>query len=121
MKVLHLEDEKDMQRATARLLRHTFNDLNLAIDVADTASGAIELLQQNNYDFVLSDYVLLRGNGGHVLEWIRTNQPAMVERFVFFSGSSSLHLLHHKVIAKGIDIAEFVEKLQRYLAPTVPA
>jgi CheY-like chemotaxis protein len=119
MRILLLEDSKDLQKATARLLRHTFAPIDVTIDIVDNVPGTIELLQQQRYDFVLSDYVVLRGNGGDVLNWIIANQPHMTERFVFFSGSSSLRQLHPKVIAKGVDVSEFVTLLQHYLAPMV--
>jgi CheY-like chemotaxis protein len=115
VRVLLLEDEKHLQKATARLIQHTFGPGEVTIDVTDTAPGAIELLQQNSYDFTLSDYSVTRGTGGDVLLWIQDNQPHMVERFVFFSGAKDLDLIHHKVIVKGVSVEEFVVQLLGYV------
>jgi DNA-binding NarL/FixJ family response regulator len=119
MKVLLLEDDKQLQHAAVRLLRRTFESA-IIVDTVDNAPGAIALLQQNVYDFMLSDFAVIDGTGGDVLIWIRANKPDMVERFVFFSGSNSLNLLHHKVISKGIDVDEFVQRLRQFVPMVLP-
>jgi CheY-like chemotaxis protein len=115
MRVLLLEDEKQLQVAASRLIRRTFEEPDITIDVVDTAPKAIAMLQQHSYDFMLSDFAVTRGTDGDVLIWIHVNQKHMVERFVFFSGSSSLDLLHHKVISKGITVDEFVKQLRQHV------
>ncbi len=118
MRVLLLEDEKHLQKATSRLIRYTFKTVaDITIDVVDTAPKAIAMLQHFVYDFMLSDYNVTHGTGGDVLLWIQDNQKHMVERFVFFSGAKDLDLIHHKVIVKGVAVNEFVEQLQQHLVP----
>ena len=120
MRVLLLEDEKPLQIATMKLIRRTFEEPDITIDVTDTAPGAIEKLQQHSYDFMLSDFSVNRGTGGDVLIWIHANQKHMIERFVFFSGCTTLDLMHHKVIQKGIGVDEFVESLRRHVPMVLP-
>lgn len=115
MKVLLIEDDAALQRSTTRLIRRAFAPVEIAIDVADSPSSAIALLEANTYDFVLSDFNVNHGTGGDVLVWIRANQRHMIERFVFFSGAKNLDLWHHKVIAKGIDSTTFVDLLRGYV------
>lgn len=115
MRVLLLEDDAALQKATSRLIRRALAPVEITIDVADSPSNAIALLEANTYDFVLSDFNVREGTGGDLLTWIRANQPRMVERFVFFSGANHLDLWHHKVIAKGIDSQAFVDQLRGYV------
>jgi hypothetical protein len=68
---------------------------------------------------MLSDFSVTRGTGGDVLIWIHKNQPHMIERFVFFSGCTTLDLMHHKVIEKGIEIDEFVKQLRQHVLMVV--
>jgi DNA-binding response OmpR family regulator len=120
MRVLLLEDEKHLQKATSQLIRRTFEEPDITIDIVDDAPKAIAMLQQHSYDFMLSDFSVLRGTGGDVLVWIHEHQPHMVERFVFFSGCSTLDLLHHKVIQKGVGVDEFVDSLRRHVPMVSP-
>lgn len=114
MRVLLLEDDLQLQRTTARLIRRTFK-AEITIDIVDTAAGAIALLEVNAYAFVLSDFNVREGTGGDVLAWIQANQRHMTERFVFFSGAENLDLWHGKIIEKGIDSTTFVDLLRGYV------
>ena len=106
-------------KATAmKLIRRTFEEPDITIDVVDTAPSAIEKLKGNSYDFMLSDFSVNRGTGGDVL--IHEHQPHMIERFVFFSGCTTLDLMHHKVIQKGIGVDEFVASLRRHVPMVLP-
>lgn len=115
MRVLLIEDDASLQRATSRLIRRTFSPTEIVIDIVDAPKGAIALLETNRYDFVLSDFNINGGTGGEVLIWIDKYQPYMNERFVFFSGANHLDRWHDKIIAKGIDSTEFVEQLRNYV------
>ena len=120
MRVLLLEDEKPLQQTTMKLIRRTFEEPDITIDVTDTAPGAIELLQRHSYDFMLSDFAVTRGTGGDVLIWIHAHQKHMIERFVFFSGCTTLGLMHDKVIEKGIAVDEFVAQLRQHVPMVLP-
>jgi len=115
MRVLLLEDEATLQRATSRMIRRTFSPTEITIDVVDSVPKAVAMLQHFAYDLVVSDFNVNGGTGGDLLIWIRANRPHMVERFVFFSGANHLDLWHNKIIAKGVDPSEFVEKLRGYV------
>lgn len=106
IKVLLLEDEPSLQRAIARMLCVAFNDSDIALDTTDSAIKAIALLQCFQYDLILSDFDVLDGTGGDVLAWVRSSQPRMISRFVFFTGSDRAAALHDKIIAKGTPISE---------------
>lgn len=113
MKVLLLEDDRELQRATSRLIHYTFREA--VVSVTDTCAKAIALLQHENFDLVVSDFQVTDGTGDAVLSWIREMQPKLLARFVFFSGSSGLEKLHDKVIEKGCEVAEFVAKLRGFV------
>jgi response regulator RpfG family c-di-GMP phosphodiesterase len=111
--VLLLEDDRNLQRATARLIRYTYPDA--AISVTNTCAKTIALLQHERFDLVVSDFEVLDGTGDAVLYWVREMQPHLVARFVFFSGSSGLEKLHDKVIEKGCTVEEFVDQLRGFI------
>ena len=114
MRVLLIEDDPALQRATTRLIHRALGS-RAAVSICGTAGSAAFLLGACMFDLILSDYDLGTSTGADVLEYLRDRQPEMVDRFVFFSGTDGLTKIHPKVIEKGIDVETFVQQLQGYL------
>ena len=113
MKVLLLEDNLSMQKATTRMLRHVCGK-DVDLRVVDSCAGAIEFLQIEAFDLVVSDYEVLDGTADALLRWVREVRPNLLPRFIFFSGTSGLDRLHDKVIDKG-DPADFIAQIRVFV------
>lgn len=92
MKVLHVEDDANIQRATHRLLRRMFDKLDPW--VADRAPLAIEYLRDAEltapFDLVICDWDLNgRESGKAVLEWVRAHVSRLEAHFIFFSANDA--------------------------------
>ena len=116
MRVLVVEDDRSIQRfvtrALARIIDGTF-------EVADTADGAIDLIKaatlDRPYDLVVSDFNLLRGTGGDVLEWVQAHASYLEPRFLFFSSDDAVAKLHKNYIEKPCDTPAFLRAVQATL------
>lgn len=113
MNVLLLEDDKQLQKMTTRLVKRAFEDIAITVTVVDSVPKAIAMLQHFSYDLVVSDFNVLHGTGGEVLAWLRVEKPHTVDRFIFFSGAPDVTKLHTKVIEKGCTADEFVDQLRK--------
>lgn len=77
MKVLLIEDEKDM----ANLVSISLKSLNLAVDIAEDGEEGLSLALTNYYDLIISDYNLPSLTGREIIEKIRSegkNTPILV-------------------------------------------
>lgn len=73
MKILLIEDEKEMARLIASLVSHTgFN-----VDVVPTIAGALQALRENPYDLLLLDRRLPDGDGTTLIRTAREVQPGI--------------------------------------------
>jgi CheY-like chemotaxis protein len=109
--VLVLEND----RGTRKLLQALLSRLGLEVDVVSSASVAILLLEQVEYDFVFAD--------PDVLAWIEGNRPAMLERCVVLSAAAPAE--HDRIrarwpivrtIRKPFELSEIVELAQAVAA-----
>lgn len=100
MKILLVEDDQALQRATVRMLRIVRADAQVLL--AQTYDEAVAHLAVNpELGLILCDYNLIGPKtGGDVLEWIKTNRPELVEKFVFVSGNDEVRKLHDRYIVK---------------------
>jgi CheY-like chemotaxis protein len=102
--VLVLEND----RGTRKLLHALLSRLGLEVDVVASASDAILLLEQVEYDFVFAD--------PDVLAWLEINRTAVLERCVVLSAASpAQHDLVRarwrgvRTIRKPFELSEIVE------------
>jgi len=107
VKVLHVEDDSNIQRATCRLLRRMFDRLDPW--VADRADLGIAYLRDAEltapFDLVICDWDLAGRNGGKaVLEWVREHCSRLVPRFIFFSANDDAALQGVAYVEKPCDL-----------------
>lgn len=67
MRILIIEDSKTMQRIIMNVVSSAF-ELNVDIDVADNGSIAFNLVKENKYDLILTDWNMPVMNG---LEFVK--------------------------------------------------
>lgn len=73
MRILIIEDDIETQRALATCLKSAC----FAVDTADTGDKGLYLAQTNDYDLVISDYVLPEKNGLEICETLRAEGKTM--------------------------------------------
>ena len=100
MRILFVEDDKSLQRATVRMIRLARE--NAEVLLAQTYDEAVaHLTASPELDLVLCDYNLIGSKtGGDVLEWIKANRFELVPRFVFLSANDVVKKLHDRCLVK---------------------
>ena len=81
-RALIVEDDPNTQRLLAAILAGEGFDVALA----DDGDIAIELLASGPFSVILLDIVLPRVSGTAVMEYLRDNHPAMLERVIVVTG-----------------------------------
>lgn len=80
--ILVIENDKLLQKALRRMLR------GHAVVMVATGLDAIALLEDVEFDMVISDYDLDGPlTGEDVLKWVRLNKPDLVSKYTFCSGN----------------------------------
>jgi len=85
IQVLHVDDEPDFADLTATFLER--EDNRFTVETATSASAGKELLEQNQFDCVVSDYDMPGQNGIGFLQSIREHYPELP--FILFTGKGS--------------------------------
>lgn len=116
MRILIVEDEKDLQEAIAEGLRMD----GYAIDTCENGKDAYELLYVENYDLVILDLNLPEMDGMDVLSKIREEKPEL--KILILSARSSvtdkvkgLDLGANDYLAKPFDFAELEARIRSLL------
>jgi len=99
-KILIVDDEKDTRDIFRRHLEYEYK-----IDTADSAITAIERLEHNSYQIVLSDLVMPGEDGLSLLKKIKKNWPEIAVMVI--SGKASIEMA---VEAMKLGADEFIEK-----------
>ncbi len=81
-RALIVEDDPNTQRLLAAILAGEGFDVALA----DDGDIAIDLLKSGPFSVVLLDIVLQRVSGTAVMEFLRDNNPSMLERVIVVTG-----------------------------------
>lgn len=116
--VLSVEDQPRIQRCVADMTIHALDPACVVVVMASSAPDAIELLKEYRFDLVISDYQLGGTDGGQILQYLKSDQPAELGRFMFFSGSEEARQMH-RTVDKGSRVEEFVSELRK-MASEVP-
>lgn len=84
-KVLIVDDEKALVQLQEKLL----TDLGLESIGVDSGDDAIRFLATHSVDLIISD-IRMPGevDGSALLEWVRTNRPRLLPRFILLPGDS---------------------------------
>lgn len=86
--VLFVEDDPTVRSSIARAIRCKCRSDGLQIDLvlADGVREAKRLLEGRSFSLILSDVMMLDGNGVDLHRWVSVNHPEYDGRFIFCSG-----------------------------------
>jgi DNA-binding response OmpR family regulator len=107
-RALIVDDDDSIRRMVCKLLvREGFD-----VDEARDGVEAIEKLKEQDYEVVVLDLMMPRIDGFGVVEYLRTEQPGMIDRIVVmtaFDDSARKRLTAGcRVLAKPFDISELM-------------
>ena len=125
-RVLIVDDEEFVSGLVQETLRLK---LGCQIDKALDGAKAIERISQTDYDLVISDVRMPTLDGFGLLDWLKTNRPALVARFMFITGDAGSAELNQRletseltVLRKPFDIETLLHACRQKLraAPRLP-
>jgi NADP-reducing hydrogenase subunit HndA len=70
-KILVVDDEPNVLKSCEKILRHE----GYTIDSAGSGRDAIDILQKNEYDIVITDLEMSGAGGIEVIRWLRNSRP----------------------------------------------
>jgi len=85
--LLLADDEPVLLVAMAELL----GDAGYAVSRVDSGHGAIQLLEHEDFDVIVTDWNMDDGNGADMYRWIAQVKPWLTERVVFLSDEEGDH------------------------------
>ena len=71
LKVLYVEDDKDLRESSAKMFSQFFD----SIDTAEDGQVGLRLYEKNTYDLVITDIIMPHMNGIEMIEKIKTINP----------------------------------------------
>ena len=116
-KLLYVEDDEDLRDVIAGILI----EAGFEVTAESSAESALERLERDHYDIVLTDYNLLRETGAWLLESASTR--GYLEGTVAFVLTSERHppgVAGYTVLRKPIDIATLLGTLGSATARIIP-
>lgn len=115
MKILIVDDEKCILELITEELRR----LGFIVKEAICGNEAIDILKNENFDLVISDYRMPNGNGMAVLNYVKNMQPP--PKFIFISGQSDMSIEEcikagaRKYITKPFDIDDIIYEIENII------
>jgi signal transduction histidine kinase len=95
-RILVVDDEPWILELTAELLRRE----GYRVDVADSGQRALELLERDNYDLIVSDWRMPGLNGIGLYEYLTARDPAAGRRMLIMTGDVVNETLQEFLSAK---------------------
>jgi two-component system response regulator YesN len=100
MKLLVVDDEKHVRDAIQLLIDRDLHGVTDVLEATDGA-GAIELMQRDRPEIVLTDMMMPGMNGVKLLEWLHANAPSC--KTIVVSGHDDFALVRHAIQYGGTD------------------
>jgi CheY-like chemotaxis protein len=98
--IMLLEDDPILQEGTGRWLKRMYPGTPLL--VVDNVEAAIANLKHHDISLIVSDVdVVGNQNGIDLFHYVQQNYPALVDKYVFFTGNSAAEKEHYRYLAKG--------------------
>lgn len=104
MKILFVDDEEGARETG----RETLQLLGYNVDVSSNGKKAIENLQQNVYDLVITDILMPEIDGMELIRNIRKNYPTL--KIIAVSGGGRIEAANYLEIARLFGNVEVLEK-----------
>ncbi|MDF7800590.1 response regulator [Pontiellaceae bacterium B1224] len=117
-RLLFVDDMRTILMSLERLLRKHQNEWDMAF--ANSGSQALEMLEKESFDIIISDVVMPEMNGVELLEIIKQRYPTMI-RFILSGHADHQTLIRsvgttHQFMAKPCDRNILTEAISRALA-----
>lgn len=113
-KILLVDDEKDI----LELFEMLFESEGFDVTTANSGNEAIEILHNNHFDVIFSDFKMPNGNGQSLLEWVKYNYKDDT-LFYFCSGQTDKSEKELKAMGalrlfeKPIDIVKTIQTIKK--------
>jgi two-component system NtrC family sensor kinase len=116
-RILVIDDEEDQLEVIQQILKKDFD-----IVACNSGDHALERLERESFDMVISDVKMPGVDGVALYHWIKDHRPAMVTRILFSTGDvlgpkfeKIIEEVDHRYILKPYDIDELIDKVQEVL------
>lgn len=94
-----LEDDPALQDGTGRWMKKLFD---IPLLVVDNVDAAIANLQHHEVSLVVSDVDVVGDKSGiDLFHYVQQHYPALVDRYIFFTGNSAAEREHYRYLPKG--------------------
>ncbi len=99
-----------------------FRPYPITVDTASNGRAAMEMIEANDYDLVVTDFRMPQMSGRDLFEWIKSSRPHLAHRIIFVTGDtvsldtrSFFENTSHRCLAKPFKIEEVREVIQQTL------
>lgn len=109
-RALVVDDDPAIRRLMQKLLERE----KFAVTCAKDGSEAIELLRDGSFEVVFLDLMMPRVSGHEVIEWIRQDRPAFINRIIVVTAQRENELRDaqgqgiYAVVHKPFDISDVI-------------
>lgn len=113
LEVLVVEDEETLQKLYPKAIRRMFPPAK--VFVVDNYDAAIGYLKTHDIKLVISDVDIVGDRSGiDVFEWVKANQPHLVDKYVFVTGGNP-HVanIHYRYTEKPFTQAELYDTIRK--------
>jgi two-component system, NtrC family, sensor kinase len=83
-RMLVVDDERYILDFFVEVFRH----VPMRVDTACDGGAAMEMIEQNEYDVIVTDYRMPNMDGRQLFDWIRLERPALQNKIVFVTGDT---------------------------------
>lgn len=101
--LLHVDDEPNLAEMVAEFVMRV--DDQITVDTATSASDGHELLQENDYDCIVSDYEMPGQDGVEFLKVVREDYPALP--FLLYTGKGNEEVASEAIAA---GVTDYLQK-----------
>jgi two-component system NtrC family sensor kinase len=116
--ILVVEDEDNL----ARLISEALSDEGYHITSCNNGKTAIEKLQKNSYDLIISDMKMPGMSGVELYQYIHKHHPEMAQKILFMTGDvlgkdtqNFLKIAGHNYIEKPFEIVKLLQAIRRII------
>ena len=112
LKVLYVEDDKDLRESSTKMFGQFFD----AIDTAEDGQVGLNQYKKNTYDLVITDIVMPHMSGVEMIEKIRTLNPnqAIIVTSAHNDANALFNLIDlgvDKFLLKPMDLGQLIDAL----------
>jgi DNA-binding NtrC family response regulator len=116
-RILVVEDHEDFRL----LLETVLTQAGFVVDCAESSEDAVAMLEQGDYDFLLSDYCLPGHSGAWLVAHANERTPESIPSLIVTGDPDAPGIPHdHPVVPKPVDFDRLLTHIRETLAETAP-